>query len=137
LRFIGRLVGLCLAATALVFAAAAFGQNISCNGGVCLGTTNADVIHASPYYDEVYAEAGDDTVYAGADIDYVQGGDNADNVEGGDSPDTLHGDNGNDSYICTPHPTVPIAALTESTVVTPCPVTRATTLFSVKLVRTR
>ena len=89
-----------IAIAALVWAAVAIADDISCNGGgkqcngtpfedVITGSRKADGINAKGSHDDIYAKNGNDTVEGGGDNDYVEGGKGDDKISGGDGGDAF------------------------------------------------
>ncbi len=85
-----------ISAAALMWAAIALAEEITCNGGKCngsqfedtiTGSNKKDGINAKAGNDEVYAERGNDTVELGDGIDYAEGGKGDDKISGGDGDD--------------------------------------------------
>ncbi len=84
---------------ALVFAAVALADEITCNGGKCNGTQFDDTITGSSKKDGINAKAGNDEVYAKKGNDTVELGDGNDYIEGGKGDDTISGGDDGDRFL--------------------------------------
>ena len=91
-----------------VGAVVALAANVTCQGGNCLGTNQADIIAGSNQADFITAASGNDTVNArgGADQingdrgnDTLNGGGGGDYLEGGRGANTVNGQGGNGDVI--------------------------------------
>jgi len=91
-----RAVSIGTIAVALVLAATAYAAVITCDGGLCQGTDDADQITGSLGPDSIFADDGDDDVDARAGHDYVRGAEGEDDIEGGRGEDTLRGNRDSD-----------------------------------------
>ena len=89
------LVGM-IAAALLALAGAAYAATVTCEGGDCQGTEEADEITGSLQSDSIFADEGDDDVNARTGHDFVRGAEGDDKVDGGGGFDTLRGNRGAD-----------------------------------------
>jgi len=91
---------------------------ISCDGGRCEGTEDADTIVASNKAERVFAKAGDDDIeldaaFPGGSSDVAYGGRGRDCIDGGGGGDLMVGGPGNDDRPCEFTAFVdPLAAMT-------------------------
>jgi hypothetical protein len=60
------------------------------------GTTGADTIYGTPYFDIVNGLGGNDSLFGGAGNDAIDGGSGNDEIGGGAGNDVIHGGPGND-----------------------------------------
>ena len=91
-----RVVFLGTAVALLVLATVAYAASVTCDGGRCEGTDEADQITGSFGPDTIFADAGFDDVGAKPGHDFVQGAEGEDTIKGGRGEDTLRGNSGSD-----------------------------------------
>jgi hypothetical protein len=83
-------------AVVLALATAAYAAVITCDGGPCQGTDQADTITGDKQGDNIFADSGSDDVDARTGHDFVRGAEGNDEVDGGGGLDTLRGHRGAD-----------------------------------------
>jgi hypothetical protein len=87
------LVGACLG----LLAGASSAQYITCGGGYCGGTAQADVMNGTAGYDNMVAGSGRDFVSTKETGDSAYGGADGDHVEGDNGNDDIHCEAGNEN----------------------------------------
>jgi Ca2+-binding RTX toxin-like protein len=83
-------------AVLLTLAGAAYAAVITCDGGLCQGTDEADDITGSLGPDSIFADEGADDVDAQAGHDFVRGAEGEDEILGARGEDTLRGNRDGD-----------------------------------------
>ena len=78
-------------AAMLTAAGVAPGLDRNCDGGVCYGTSGADVLYGSSVKDTIYGLGGDDKVVGRGGDDGLKGGPKRDRVNGGEGDDRVRG----------------------------------------------
>jgi hypothetical protein len=84
-------------AVGLVLATTAYAAVITCDGGPCQGTDEADTITGDKQGDNIFADSGPDNVDARTGHDFVRGAEGDDEISGGGGLDTLRGHRGGDT----------------------------------------
>lgn len=85
-----------MGALLVLSAGVALAATVTCDGGGCGGTGEADRISGTANRDTINARGGGDTVVARASGDMVRGGYGADDIGGGGGNDTVQGGPGPD-----------------------------------------
>ena len=95
------LMGLMLALSAGV----AYAAVIQCDGGLCLGTPEDEIITGTNLADQIFGKGGDDTIYGLGQTDTLVGGGGNDTLYGGPGHDVLRGSSGDDDLYGGPDET--------------------------------
>ena len=90
------LLTLIISATVLLAAGVALAAVITCPGGVCQGTEEADKITGSQRVDTIHALGGNDNVLGRSSGDFIYGDDGNDRLSGDGGPDEIYGGPGDD-----------------------------------------
>ena len=83
----------------------AYAAEIECDGGLCLGTPEDDIITGTNQADQIFGKGGDDTIYGLGNTDTLVGGGGNDTLYGGTGHDVLRGSAGDDDLYGGPDET--------------------------------